>query len=77
MRNRSVYYRNPHHALLRVFGSLRNRVGNLVRFAEAVTNKGKIKYGSSKDALETMKLVYRIYWADPEWREKYDIENPD
>jgi len=54
--------------------SWRNEINE---FAEAVTNNGKIKYGSSKDALETMKLVYRIYWADTVWRERYKIENPD
>lgn len=46
-------------------------------FANAIQGKGKISFGSSADALETMKLVYRIYHADSEWRKKYDIKNPD
>ena len=46
-------------------------------FAHAICNNKKIKYGTSKDALETMKTVYRIYWADPEWRRKYKIKNPN
>jgi len=36
-----------------------------------------ISGGSSNDALETMKLVYRIYWADKEWRERYGIVRPE
>jgi predicted dehydrogenase len=46
-------------------------------FADAILNKDKIKFGGSKDALETMKLVYRIYYADPRWRKKYNISNPE
>ncbi len=46
-------------------------------FADAIIKGEKIKHGSSKDALETMKLVYRIYYADPEWRKAYKIESPD
>ncbi|MCX7966167.1 MAG: Gfo/Idh/MocA family oxidoreductase [Syntrophorhabdaceae bacterium] len=46
-------------------------------FAEAIINNRDITYGSSADALETMKLVYKIYWADPIWRERYNIEYPD
>jgi len=46
-------------------------------FAKAIVSKSKIKFGGSEDALETMKLVYRIYYADPKWRKKYSIRNPD
>ena len=46
-------------------------------FADAILSNGIIKNGSSMDALETMKLVYRIYYADPEWRDAYGIPNPD
>jgi len=46
-------------------------------FADAVLNGSEITYGSSADALATMSLVYRIYCADPEWRESFEIENPD
>ena len=45
-------------------------------FADAVLNGSEITYGSSADALATMKLVYRIYWSDPEWRETFGIEQP-
>ncbi|WP_041916413.1 hypothetical protein [Desulfocapsa sulfexigens] len=33
--------------------------------------------GSSDDALQNMKLVCRIYLTDPEWRNTYDIPDPD
>lgn len=46
-------------------------------FANAITNGEKIKFGNSADVLATMKLVYRIYYADPEWRKTFNIENPD
>lgn len=42
-------------------------------FADAIVNGGKIKAGSSLDALSTMKLVYEIYKADPEWKNAYSI----
>ena len=45
-------------------------------FADAVLNGSEITYGSSADALATMNLVYRIYWADPEWRENFEIDKP-
>lgn len=46
-------------------------------FASAVINKSSISTGTSKDALMTMKLVYRIYCADPAWKEKFGISDPD
>lgn len=46
-------------------------------FADAIINKGTIKYGTSADALAVMKTVYRIYYGDPQWRNAYNIENPD
>ena len=46
-------------------------------FADVVIKGDKVKYGTSADALETMKLVYRIYHADSEWRKGYTIEIPD
>jgi predicted dehydrogenase len=46
-------------------------------FVEAITNNTKITSGSSDDALQTMKLVYRIYYADSQWRNAYQISNPD
>jgi len=49
----------------------------IYEFADAIAENGVIGYGNSADALNIMKLVYRIYWADPAWRNTYHIENPD
>lgn len=46
-------------------------------FAEAVLKNVPIKNGTSKDAFNTMKLVYRIYYSDENWRETYNIESPE
>lgn len=46
-------------------------------FADAIVNNKPIKSGSSAEALATMKLVYRIYYADSEWRRRFKIKNPD
>jgi predicted dehydrogenase len=46
-------------------------------FFEAIIHNKAPENGTSKDALETMKLVYKIYHADVEWREKYAITDPD
>ena len=42
-------------------------------FADAVMGRAEVQNGSSADALATMELVYRIYRADPEWREGWDL----
>jgi predicted dehydrogenase len=46
-------------------------------FADAIVNGSAIHNGTSVDALGTMKLVYRIYYSDSEWREAYNIPNYD
>lgn len=46
-------------------------------FADSITDNKEIVFGTSKDALRTMELVYRIYYADSEWRDKYKIPDPD
>jgi predicted dehydrogenase len=47
------------------------------RFCKSILSGEPIENGSSKDALNTMKLVYKIYYADSEWRQRYSIFNPD
>lgn len=47
------------------------------RFAECIVTDQPIESGSSLDALNTMRLVFKIYHADPEWRKTYSIANPD
>ncbi len=47
------------------------------RFTDCIIQNKPITSGSSLDALNTMKLVYKIYYADPQWRKSYSIPNPD
>lgn len=49
----------------------------ICEFAESILNKRKIASGTSEDALQTMKLVYKIYHADKKWQKTYKIENPE
>jgi predicted dehydrogenase len=46
-------------------------------FALSVVEGAPLVSGTSLDALETMRLVYRIYWADPAWRDTWNIANPE
>lgn len=46
-------------------------------FADAIANDLPVQSGSSADAFRTMRLVYKIYHADPAWRRTYGIPNPD
>ena len=52
--------------------SWRDEIGD---FAEAVTSGRPIIGGSSKEALRTMALVYRIYGADREWKTRFQIDD--
>jgi predicted dehydrogenase len=51
--------------------------GEIAAFALSILNDLPVQSGTSEDALRTMQLVYRIYYADSNWRETYDIPNPD
>ncbi len=46
----------------------------IFEFAETVLEDKPVLVGSSMEALKTMHLVYRIYCADPEWRDRYDLD---
>lgn len=46
-------------------------------FEQCIIDKRAITSGSSNDALETMKLVFRIYFADQQWRNQYGIADPN
>lgn len=47
----------------------------IAEFADAVLRGGAIVAGSSQDALETMRLVYRIYCADSDWRDRWSLSD--
>jgi predicted dehydrogenase len=46
-------------------------------FAGYILDDSPVQSGTSEDALQTMRLVFKIYYADPIWRRTYDIPNPD
>lgn len=46
-------------------------------FADLILEDQPVENGKSEDALEVMKMVYRVYYADSEWRDKFQIPNPD
>lgn len=48
----------------------------ICEFADAICNGRNVQTGTSQDALNTMKLIHQIYWADPEWRKAYEIACP-
>ncbi len=49
----------------------------IFEFADAILEDKPITSGSSNDALETMKLVFKIYYNDENWRNTFNINNPE
>ena len=49
----------------------------IAEFTQSVLNDEPVQSGTSQDAYQTMKLVYKIYYADPIWRDQFKIENPE
>jgi predicted dehydrogenase len=45
-------------------------------FAGYILNDSPVLSGHSDDALRTMQLVTKIYYADPEWRATHNIPDP-
>ena len=48
----------------------------IAAFTNCILNDEPVQSGSSEEALRTMRLVFKIYYADKIWRENYDIPNP-
>jgi predicted dehydrogenase len=46
-------------------------------FCDCILRDEPVTSGSSEDAFKTMKLVSSIYYADKDWRERYNLTNPD
>jgi predicted dehydrogenase len=44
-------------------------------FARAICGESTAGEGSSIEALKTMQLVYRVYCADPVWRDRYGLSD--
>jgi predicted dehydrogenase len=49
----------------------------IYEFAEAIFNGKRIEQGTSRDALLTMQLVYRIYQADSDWSRQWNLKGPE
>ena len=47
----------------------------IAEFADAITDGKPIVFGTSEDAMKTMHLVYRIYCADPAWRDRWNLDD--
>lgn len=52
-------------------------ISEIKLFQSYIDNNSTVMHGSSNDALETMRLVYRIYYSDISWRDKFSILNPE
>lgn len=46
-------------------------------FVDCIVHDQPVQSGNSGDALHTMQLVFKIYYADSNWRDTYVIPNPD
>lgn len=46
-------------------------------FVNCILGEQQVKLGSVLDAFKTMELVSKIYYADPEWRKKFNLSNPE
>jgi predicted dehydrogenase len=49
----------------------------IAEFVEAIDGDRPIINGSAAEALKTMRLVYRIYCADPEWKARWGLDDGD
>jgi predicted dehydrogenase len=49
----------------------------IAEFTDSIVSGRPLRSGTSDDALRTMQLVFKIYYADSTWRKTYDIPNPD
>jgi hypothetical protein len=49
----------------------------ITEFVDCVIDNKKITSGTSDDALQTMALVYKIYYQDKKWSQTYNISDPD
>jgi len=47
------------------------------QFTDHILNNTPVVSCSSSEALKTMELVFKIYYADPKWREKFLIPDPN
>ena len=48
----------------------------MTAFRDAIGSADAVRWGNSEDALKTLGLVYRIYYSDESWRDRFDIAEP-
>ena len=48
----------------------------VIIFTDSILNDTPIPSSTSQDALKTMQLVFKIYYADSAWRAAFDIPDP-
>ena len=49
----------------------------MAAFADSIRRDTQVQSGTSEDALRTMQLVFKIYYADAIWRNTYGIRDPN
>ena len=49
----------------------------IAEFADALLDGAVIENGTPEEALKSMRLVYRIYCADADWRARWNLAAPD
>ncbi|HEX9702386.1 MAG TPA: Gfo/Idh/MocA family oxidoreductase, partial [Rhodospirillales bacterium] len=47
----------------------------VAEFADTVLDDRPVRSGSSEDAFRTMQLVYRIYCADQDWKNRWGLDD--
>ena len=47
----------------------------IAEFAACVRSGQPVRHGSSREALKTMEMVYRIYCADPAWKARWGLDD--
>lgn len=63
---------NPREQVMR-YNTDPSWADEIAAFADAIRNDAAIVNGSSAEALATMRTVYRIYCADPAWRDRWSL----
>ncbi len=79
----TVIYANPEHdggdpkEITTKYNTDPSWYSEIKLFTDCIINNKKITSGTSDDALQTMKLVYKIYYSDKKWKKTYDIKDPN
>ena len=55
----------------------RSWLKEVTAFSDAAASADAVKWGNSEDALRTLGLVYKIYYSDASWRDRFAIKEPD